>query len=364
MGHSVELRGDISQPDLRELRDEAGASPDVVLGPRRPTADDIVVVPEGWTDPLQYARLALSPARVVLLLLAPPGLFGWPFGGDWSAPDPTSVPLDSIGGAEPYRAMAALGFELWADSPGLAEAALGAGVDCVDIGHGSPLPFPDRAEKTHDIGVVEANRWASQARHVASQLDGTHLHIPQSRHQDFGRQLARARVLVWPSRIEGRARIPAEARAAGTVPVALRSNRFAESLEEPKGVVVVDSLEEMPGTISKLLSSPRRLERLAAAGMHTAREEGAWDVFVKRVDEALSLPPPSDPTREARAVFGEGIAAEFGRLEEELERTKQSREQVEERLRSLSRRRSVRLALALARATRPWFVLKQRFRRS
>lgn len=360
LGHSVELRGDISEPDLRELCAAAGAAPIVGLGPRRPEAEDVVVVPAGWTGPLQYARVALSPARAILLLMGPPGLFGWPFGNGWARPDPLTVPFESVARPESFLAMAAVGFELWADTPAVAEAARRGGVECLDIGHGSPLPVPHPAEKTYDVALVESNRWAALAREVASRLEGSHLRISELRHADLRRELARAKVLVWTSRIEGRARIPAEARAVGTVPVALRSNPFAESLEEAKGAVVVDSLDEMPDVISGLLASPGRLERLARLGVRTAREEDAWDLFVKRVEEALSRPPPSDMARDARGAFGKGVGTELRRRDRELHEVSERHREAEEALQRLRRRRSVRAALAVAQLARPWFVLKKR----
>jgi glycosyltransferase involved in cell wall biosynthesis len=362
LGHDVELRGEISELDLRELADAAGPLPAVRMEPRRPTADDVVIVPEGWTDPLQYARLALSPGRAVLLLLAPPGLFGWPFLGGWSPLHPREASLDGVARPESFRAMAALGFELWADSPGLAEAARMAGVRCVDIGHGSPLGAPEPVEKTHEVAFVEANRWADEARRVAAQLEVSPLVIPETRHADLGRELSRARILIWPSRIEGRARIPGEARAAGTVPVALRSNRFAESLGEDRGTVVVDSLEDMPGAVAALLSSPGRLERLAASGLRTAREENAWDRFMKRVDEALSELPPPDPGREARATIGEDLAELLRHSDEELEGAREAAMEAVRAFQALRQRGSVRWALRTAQLTRPWFALKERLR--
>jgi glycosyltransferase involved in cell wall biosynthesis len=363
LGHDVELRGDISEPDLQELREATGVAPRVGLPSRRPDSDDVLILPAGWTDPFQYARVLLSPARAIVLVMGPPGLFGWSFRGRWSKPDPLTVPLDSVGRAESFQAMAALGLEVWADTPALAAAARRAGVECVDIGHGSPLPVPDPVEKTHDVAVVESNRWASLAREVASKMGGSHLMIDEARHTDLKRQLGRARVLVWTSRVEGRARLPAEARAVGTVPVAWRSNPYAESLEEAKGAVVVDSLEEMPEAVSNLLASPDRLEHLSELGIRTAREEDAWDLFVKRLDEALSHPAAPDVARDTRAAFGDGVAAELQRRDLEAERISQRHLDSVESLRRLKARRSVRAALALARLTRPWFALKERLRR-
>jgi hypothetical protein len=260
--------------------------------------------------------------------------------------------------------MAAMGFELWADSPGLAEASRRAGVACVEIDHGSPLAVPEPVERTHDAAIVEANRWAEEARWVAAQLEVSPLVIPEIRHAHLQRELARAKTLIWPSRIEGRARIPGEARAAGTVPVALRSNRFAESLDEDRGAVVVDALEDMPEAVAALLASPQRLGRLAASGLRTAREENAWDLFMKRVDEALSELPPPDRSREARATIGDELAALIRRGEEERDRARVAAQEAERAFQALRGRRSVRWALRMAQVARPWFALKERRRRS
>jgi hypothetical protein len=363
MGHDVELRGEISQADLRDLGQAAGAMPAVGMGPRRPAPDDLVIVPEGWTEPLQYARLALSSARAVLLLLAPPGLFGWPFLRDWSPLHPREAAMESVDRPESFRAMSAMGFELWADSAGLAEAARRAGVECVEIGHGSPLAMPEPAERTYDVVTVDANRWATEARWVAARLDASHLIIHETRHSDLQRELGRAKILIWPSRVEGRARIPAEARASGTVPVALRSNRFGESLEESRGAIVVDSLEQMPAAAAGLLASPGRLEHLSSSALRTAGDENAWDVFVKKLDEALSRVPPPDPAREARAGMGEEMAALIRTRDKDLQRALEDGVEAHRALHALQRRRSVRWALRLAQVFRPWFALKERLRR-
>ncbi len=102
-GRTVELRGMVHKPTLDELSATAGARPLVGLEARRPAADDLVVVPEGWTEPLSYARIAFSPARAVLVILGPPGLVGWPFVAGWSPPSP----------AEPLRSSCTRGHGLF-----------------------------------------------------------------------------------------------------------------------------------------------------------------------------------------------------------------------------------------------------------
>ena len=184
-GREVELRGDLLAPALDEMCDAAGARPLTGMGPRRPDRDDLVVVSEGWADPLSYARVAMSPARSVLLMLGPPGLMGWGFEPGWSLPDPLTVPVEDVGAAGMFRAAVALGFELWTNTPAIAEAARSAGIECEEIGAGNPEPFPDLVDKTHDVALIESNRWASVAEEVARRLAGASvLRIPESAHED------------------------------------------------------------------------------------------------------------------------------------------------------------------------------------
>jgi hypothetical protein len=63
-GYDVELRGWIPRVTYDAFARATDASPRVGLPPRPPDPRDVVVIPEGWRDPLEYAQLALSPARV------------------------------------------------------------------------------------------------------------------------------------------------------------------------------------------------------------------------------------------------------------------------------------------------------------
>jgi hypothetical protein len=75
-----------------------------------------------------------------------------------------------------------------------------------------------------DVAIVEENRWVSLAEEVVGRLDGVSvLRIPgiDSTHS-LSEVLRPARILGWPSRVEGMSRIAREARAVGTVPVASR----------------------------------------------------------------------------------------------------------------------------------------------
>src|SRR4051794_38073302 len=139
-GAAVEMRGEVNPRVLGELVDAVGASPDLPAAPRAMEPSDTVIVFEGVEDPLVFTRLALSPARIVLLLLAPPGLFGWPFTEPgWELPDPLTADAASVGRAEHFRAAATLGFELWTNADGLRDAAVAAGVECRVTGRGRPV---------------------------------------------------------------------------------------------------------------------------------------------------------------------------------------------------------------------------------
>jgi hypothetical protein len=313
-GRPVELRGMVFKPALDELRAATGTLPLLTRESRRPTADDLVIVPEGWTDPMAYARLAFSPARTVLLLLAPPGLFGWSFAPGWSRPSALTVDLTQLARPEYFQAMASLGFELWTSSQQLAVTAREAGVGCTWIGNGQPgVPAPAR-EKTVDVVWIEDNKWAPFARQVAARLHVAHRPIPSSPHAELLRQLGAGRVLLWPSRIEGHARIAVEARAVGTVPVVLSTNPYAAGFNEEGGCVVVDSLEEMPAAVHALLAQPSRLAELSTRAVKTAREQLDWGAYLARVDGALSRPAPHDAGRSARATIGSQFEAVFAAL--------------------------------------------------
>lgn len=408
-GRDVELRGLIAEGDLRELAAGAGARPKVDLEPRLPGPDDLVILPEGLRDPLPYARVALSPARAMLFLLAPPGLMGWPFITGWSVPDPLSVPMDALARLEHFQAMAAAGYELLTHSPGIADRAEAAGTACTWLGSGTPVPFPEAGRRSHDVATVEDNRWAPVARRAVAGLAATHLPIPRVPHDRMLRLLGSARTLAWPSRVEGHARIQVEARAMGTVPVALDSNPFAAGLDEKGGSVLVSSLDQMREEIERLLAAPDRLEEVSERAMASAREQVAWEPYVERVDAMLREPRPRDPARGARDSFGRSLAdaieevfvrrlsleeskveeleahlresrgglweavaraeaaeRRVGELAEDLGRTRERLSRVDSEVqdhRAVRQRRSVRLALTVSRLAGPYFALRKRLRR-
>jgi hypothetical protein len=314
-GREVEFRGEMSLRVLDELAAAAGARPLLPDRPRQLTASDTVIVNDGVTDPAIYARLALSPARVALMMLAPLGLMGWPFTEDrWSPPDFETVEVASVAQPEHHRGAAALGFELWTHSPGMQRAAAVAGVDCRFVGNGQPAPFPDPpAAKDIDVVTISGNRWAVLARPVAEELDRMGVEtvaLPDAVHGEMLRAFGRARILIHAARVEGHSRIGCEARAMGAVPVTLDTNPFAVGLDEAGGSVAVPAVAEMAGAVRDLLRDPGRLERLSATASRTAREQVDWATYLRRVDEALEG-AGADPGRGARGAIGERLAGEL-----------------------------------------------------
>lgn len=311
-GRKVELRGAIIEPVFEEICSAAGARPTLDLAPRLPTAADTILFGEGWPNPL-YAPYVLSGARCIMMILGPPGLAGWPYTEDaWEKPDPLTVDPHALARPEHFRAIAGLGCEMWTNSSGIAAASHAAGVQCAYIGSGQPQLFPEPVDKEFDLVVLEHNRWAPLALAVAESAGRSLLRVPRSDHDSVLRQLGSARILVWPSRIEGHSRIQVEARAMGTVPVALSSNRFAEGLSEEGGAVSVDSVEEMAPAITDLLDRPDELARLAALAAESARAHVDWDSYVERVDAVLSAAPPATEGAAAKdRIVGELARNEY-----------------------------------------------------
>jgi hypothetical protein len=319
-GWDVELRGGVPRVLFEELRAATDAVPRVGLPPRAPAATDVVLVPEGWRKPLEYGQVALSPARAWLYLLAPPGLFGWPFTEEkWSLPDPLTADPARLARPEHFLGMRALGFGLITHSHGIAAAAGRAGVACRYVGMGGPsrFPEPEGPRDTDVVGLVE-NRWAPLVEQVLSRLDGGPSvdRVPAVPNAEILRRFSRARVLLWPSRVEGHATIPIEARAMGCVPVALDSNPYVAGAGEEHGMVMVSSLEAMARAVPDLLGDPARLERLSAAGRDWAREHDDWDAFGDRVATWLAEVGDTPPGQGALAGVGAAVrAATAGLLE-------------------------------------------------
>jgi hypothetical protein len=318
-GQSVELRGEIAGPVFERMAGALTARPLVNLPPRRATAEDIVIAPEGRANPACLVPFAFSPARCIMLLLAPPGLFGWPFTAEWQVPDPLTIPIDDLARPEHFQAMATLGFELWSNSSGLARAAERAGVRCTCVGVGWPVPPPTPPiAKTTDVVAVGCSRWAPLVRQILPQIHARYEIIGAVDHDEILRRLGAGRILLWPSRVEGWARIQCEARAMGTVPVALASNPFAEGLDEQHGAVTVASLEDMPARVDALIANPAELARLSRQAILSARALVDWSRYVEAVNVALAQPPPSDAGRSARAGLGRAMASQMQALHDDI----------------------------------------------
>jgi hypothetical protein len=301
LGVDVELRGQIDRAVLTEITGAAGASPRTGLPARRPDAADVVVLPEA-IDLGLLAAVYLSEARGVIDLLAPPGLSGWDFlGPEVPAPDHWTVPLGQLGRPESFRVMAGLGFELWTATLGIAAAGRRAGVPVSWLGTGTPVPFPEVPDKTHDVAVIESNRWRRQAEKVADALPGvTVLRIGPVPHvYSMASHLAPARILLWPSRVEGMSRIGRESRAVGTVPVTLDTNPFALPDDHTSGSVLVSDLDEMEAVVRDLLADPGRLAEQHELAVSSARDQVDWPAYLVRVAEVL---------RRSFAEDGPGVA--------------------------------------------------------
>jgi glycosyltransferase involved in cell wall biosynthesis len=366
LGHHVELRGWLRRQDFDARAAVVGASPSVDLPARSPEPDDFVVVPEGWREPLDYLQLSLSPARLAMYVLAPPGLFGWPFTDfDWTPPDPLTVDISAVARAEHFAATRAMGFELLTNSRGLARAAERGGVSCRYLGSARPMTLPEPPlAKDVDVVALMQNRWAPLARQVLTDLQDLMVDpIAEVTNDEMLRRFGRARILLWPSRVEGHGSIAIEARALGCVPVALDTNPFAAELDEEHGAVTVSTTEELAPAVRALLADHERLHDLAARGRDAALRHDDWDSYVARVAETLAAEAPPDPARAARAAAGAQLRAEIAGLrdrhQERLEQLAKAKEDLTEatlnqarlldELDRLRRIPLVRAALALSR---------------
>ncbi len=309
-GSTVELRGPVSRPVLDALAQAAGVRPQLPEEARRPTARDIVVFPEGEHDPFRFARCALSPARLVLAMLAPTGQFGWPFVSPWEPESPLTVPLDGLARPEHLRAITALNIDLWTHMTRVHELALSLGTPCTFIGSGDPVPLPPVPDvKDIPVAYLEANRWRPLAEEVAAKMRAPVQMIPKGDHETVMAALARSRVLLWPSRVEGDGRLPREARARGAVVVGLSSNIYATGLDESSGAIAVDDLDRMPFVVDELLADPERLDTLSRAARRSAGEQMEWAPYVERVAGAIAAIEAcqEDPAANARATFAERL---------------------------------------------------------
>lgn len=288
-GWDVELRGLVGTTALTEMADVVGALPALPASRRSPDAADVVIVPEGYPSREVYAEIASSPSIPILFILGPLGLCGWDFVGEGRGADPLTVPEMSVGRPEQYRAADAMGFSLLTISEQIAAAAVDAGVAAACTGVGWPGGLPDAPlEKTCDVVVVGNSRWFPLAQRVLSDLDVEYDVIPEVGHAQMLERLGRGRILILPSRIEGVSRISCEARAVGTVPVVLSSNRYGLGFNREGGIVSVDSLEDMASAVHDLLARPVLLQELSARGVAYIGSAVDWSSYVDRVDMALA----------------------------------------------------------------------------
>ncbi len=306
-GHLVELRGNISEPVLGELASVLGPGPVVSLADRRPQPDEIVVHVEGARQPIQFGALALSPARTVIALFAPPGLFGWSFTNAAAAPDPTAVSPADVGRPEHYQAMAALGFTLWSNSAHTAGAAAAAGVDCAFIGSGNPVPPPDDTVRDHDIVVVGGNRWADAAGAVADAIGATCLITVPGSNADLLRQLGRGRVLVHPMRVEGTSRLGHEARRMGTILAALTTNPYLAGASRDEGAILAPDADRLAAAVRTALDDPAELQRLSDGGRQFAERWNDWPAYRSRVAAAVATVAAPPAHKGAMAAIGAEI---------------------------------------------------------
>lgn len=351
-GHEVEVRGEIHRAELQAMAAAQGVEVLTGMPARAPAADDIVVVQEGWTDPIECARVTFSPARAILLLLGPPGMVGWDFVGEWTPRDPLSIDPTSVARAESFVAMAEMGFELLTNTLAFSEIADAAGIECVCIGTGRPTPWPPAADaKTYDIAVVGDNRWAATASRVAEEVVSgaprtSVLRIPALPHEELVREIGKARVLVWTGLIEGTARPLNEARAVGTVPVSL-SNPFMRGMDEHSGVVVVDDISNMADAVLSLLEDGARCSALATRGAEAVREFTDWDTYASRVAEALTRLRPPREGQAARSAVGEGLRRMHSDSVETRRRSERELEDARTRLTDLLNTRLLRYTAPL-----------------
>ncbi len=368
LGIDVELRGQINRAVFDTVTAAAGAAPRTGLPSRRPERGDLVVVPAAAHLGL-YAAVHLSEARGVIDLLGPPGLSGWDFlGPERPAPDPWIIPVDQVGRPDSFRAMWGLGFDLWTNAVGIEEAGRRADVPVTWIGTGSPVTFPDIPVKTHDVAIIESNRWHAQADSVAAALPGVSvLRIPPVPHvYSLASFLAPARLLIWPSRLEGMSRIAREARSAGTIPVALSTNPFAVAEDHTDGVVLVDDLDELATTALELLGDPDRIASQRSRAIASAQRQVDWPAFVARVEAAVaattdrsgsaSTRPSScnDLAATARVYLGNAVHREVGHMVDRFDDLEAHlRGVIDDRVRAeLSTARARDEALSLATALR------------
>jgi len=319
IGLEVELRGGFVESEVAAIEDAAGVQLGRPSARRRPQQDELVIIPEGHNDPLIFARVALSGARAVMMMLGPLGLVGWPFDG-MPIPEANEIltfDTGTVGRPESLMAAQSLGLELWTNASAIAAQGAAVGIDVKYIGHGRPLPYPEPSEKSVDVLALAENRWAPLAREALEAIPAqfsTRVQ-PRGTNAELLEALGAARVFLHPARIEGRSRLGEEARAMRAVPVLLASNRNGEGYGPEYGSVVVESVPEMAAAVVTLLNDPERLAVLAETGYRTARQDGDWEAYKQRVRDAVASPDAVVAAgRDVRSRVGRRAADEHARV--------------------------------------------------
>ncbi|MBU0679678.1 MAG: glycosyltransferase [Verrucomicrobia bacterium] len=320
LGHDVEIRGRVHRETFDLMADIVGCRPRLTEEARAPDPDDVIVVPEGFPCANSYTFVAAAACRKVIFVLAPQGLFGWPFEPGWTPPDPLKVTPDEVSLPHHFRTAAEFGFRHWVESPALLQRAQNADAACDILRDGWVIMPPEfNEQKIYDVASIGYNRWRPLSQEVISKLPFEVREIPRLDHTGFLRELSRARILLWPSRIEGTSRIQAEARYVGTIPVALSSNIFGLNLNEEGGAILVDDLDEMAEKITRLLEDPDRIEQLAGRGRATAREQIAWEPFVESLRTAVRNLEQAEITTPDSAAIGHLLEQHEERLRKRIE---------------------------------------------
>lgn len=322
IGLDVELRGEFPERDVVTIEHAAGVKLGRPGGRRRPEVEEIVILPEGHDDPLIFARVALSGARAVLMMLGPLGLVGWPF-DDVPIPGEDEIltlDTETVGRPESLAAARSFGLELWTNASALAEQGAMAGIAVKDVGCGRPAAYPEPGEKSLDVLALRGNRWEPLAVEALESVPArfTARLQPAATHAELLAAMSAARVFLHPARIEGRSRLCEEARAMRAVPVLLASNRNGEGYGHAYGSIVVESVHDMAAAATELLQAPELLAELADNGYRTARRAGEWQAYQQRLRDAVAQPDPVVTAgRFVRSRVGQRVTDEDRRLARE-----------------------------------------------
>lgn len=323
IGLDVELRGGFAGREVAAIEHAAGVQLERPSTRRRPAQNELVIIPEGHDDPLIFARVALSGARAVLMMLGPLGLVGWPFDGTPIPRGDEVLTLDTeaVGRPESLAAARSFGLELWTNASAIAVRGASAGVDVTYVGCGRPAPYPEPGAKAIDVLALAENRWAPLAKEALEAIPAefsTRIQLGGA-HDDVLAGLAAARVFLHPARIEGRSRLCEEARAMRTVPVLLTSNCNGEGYGPEFGSVVVGSVDDMAAAAVALLEDPERMKALGEAGYRTARQDGDWEAYKERLRDAVGRPDTTVAAGGyARAEVGRRVADEHARVRHDV----------------------------------------------